>query len=405
MSTAGRPYRQYPHAVAVTGLAFIALLLAACTSATSQAQPPTPSGPPPPPPKSAAAVSVTPDANAQLNPKTPVVVKATNGTLTAVVMTNSAKGSQVSGSLSPDKTTWTSTEPLAYGATYDVNAAAVDAHGLGAQQNTQVHTVTPAATAYPSMIPAPNSNPSFGVGQIIGVSFDHAITDKAAAVKALSVTSDPPQTGAWYWVDSHTVHYRPQNYWQPNTKITVHVNTYGVNLGDGVYGQTDRTATYQIHDSWVAKADGKTESMQILHNGQVVNTMPISLGAPGFPTHEGPHVISDKQPSIIMDSCTYGVCPGQPGYYNEKVDLDERISNDGEFVHSAPWSVGQQGNDNVSHGCINLSPDNAQWFFNNFGLGDVVEITNSGGPTLPIWDTYGDWELPWSQWSQGNSNN
>jgi len=105
-----------------------------------------------------------------------------------------------------------------------------------------------------------------------------------------------------------------------------------------------------------------------------------------------------------MDSCTYGVCEGDPGYYKEKVDLDLRISNDGEFVHSAPWSVGQQGSSNVSHGCVNLSPANARWFYDRFNIGDVVEITNSGGPKLPIWDTYGDWEVPWSAWQAGGGH-
>jgi lipoprotein-anchoring transpeptidase ErfK/SrfK len=104
-----------------------------------------------------------------------------------------------------------------------------------------------------------------------------------------------------------------------------------------------------------------------------------------------------------MDSCTYGVCQGDPGYYKEKVNLDERISIDGEFVHSAPWSVHQQGRVNVSHGCVNLSPANAAWFYQHFTVGDVVEITNSGGPTLPLWDN-GDWTLPWTQWHTGTSS-
>jgi lipoprotein-anchoring transpeptidase ErfK/SrfK len=178
---------------------------------------------------------------------------------------------------------------------------------------------------------------------------------------------------------------------------------FGVDLGGGVYGETDRTETVHVHDAWVAKADGATEQMQIFDNGALVKTMPISLGSPGFPSHTGPHVITDKQPSIIMDSCTYGVCAGQPGYYKEQVDLDLRISDDGEFVHSAPWSVGSQGGANVSHGCVNLSPENAQWFFDHFGVGDVVEITNSGGPPLPLGDTYGDWELSWAQWQKGSA--
>jgi lipoprotein-anchoring transpeptidase ErfK/SrfK len=235
------------------------------------------------------------------------------------------------------------------------------------------------------------------------VRFDHAITDRAAAEKALTVTSSPAQTGGWYWISDTEVHYRPQQYWKPGTTLTVKADLYGVDLGAGTYGSTDRTMTVEVHDAWVARADGATEQMQIFDDGRLVRTMNISLGSPGFPSHTGPHVISDKQPSITMDSCTYGVCQGQPGYYREQVDLDLRISNDGEFVHSAPWSVGQQGNSNVSHGCVNLAPADAQWFFDHFGIGDVVEITNSGGPPLPVDDTYGDWELSWADWKAGSA--
>jgi lipoprotein-anchoring transpeptidase ErfK/SrfK len=241
------------------------------------------------------------------------------------------------------------------------------------------------------------------VGQPLVVEFDHPIADKAAAEKALEVTTSPEQVGAWYWISPTEVHYRPQTYWQPGTTITLTANTFGVDLGKGTFGQSNRTETIHVHDSWIAKANGATEQMDIFHNGDLVKTMPISLGSPGHPSHSGPHVISDKQPSIIMDSCSYGVCKGQPGYYREKVNLDLRISNDGEFVHSAPWSVGQQGDSNVSHGCVNLSPANARWFYNHFSIGDVVEISNSGGPPLPIWDRYGDWELDWTKWQSGSA--
>jgi len=156
-----------------------------------------------------------------------------------------------------------------------------------------------------------------------------------------------------------------------------------------------------VRDSWIATADGASKQMEIRHNGALVTTMPISLGALATPTHSGIHVVSSKQPSIVMDSCTYGVCQGQPGYYKETVKLDARISNDGEFVHAAPWSNAQQGHSNVSHGCVNLSPVNAQWFYDHFGLGDVVTVTHSGGPPLPVWDTYGDWALSWAQWQAG----
>ncbi|NMH96023.1 L,D-transpeptidase [Pseudonocardia acidicola] len=349
-------------------------------------------------------VLITPDSGTALNPTDPIVVKVERGTAHSVVVTNSKTGTAVPGKLTKDGSSWTSSGTLAYGATYDVAVDSVATDGSADHQTGTVHTISPSAQAYPSFIPAPNQ-PSVGVGQPIVVRFDHPIHDRATAEKDLSVTASPPQPGGWYWLSNTEVHYRPQSYWRPGTTITVKANLFGVDLGSGVYGATDRTETVHVHDAWIAKADGKTDQMQIFDNGALVKTMPISLGSPGFPSHTGPHVITDKQPSVIMDSCTYGVCQGQPGYYREQVNLDERISNDGEFVHSAPWSVDQQGSDNVSHGCVNLSPDNAQWFFDHFNIGDVVEITNSGGPPLPIDDTYGDWELSWSQWQAGSALN
>ncbi|GAA4712550.1 Ig-like domain-containing protein [Pseudonocardia yuanmonensis] len=351
----------------------------------------------------APVVHITPAQGTPLNPTDPITVTVTDGTARAVHVTNTRTGTAVDGTLAPDGHTWTSTGDLAYAATYAVAVDTLDRDQAPGRTDGTVATIAPKAEAYPSFVPAPNSVPTVGVGQPIVVRFDHAIADRAAAEKALTVTSSPAQPGGWYWISDTEVHYRPQQYWKPGTTLTVRADLYGVDLGAGTYGSTDRTMTVKVHDAWVAKADGASEQMQIFDDGQLVKTMNISLGAPGFPSHTGPHVISDKQPSIVMDSCTYGVCEGQPGYYKEKVDLDLRISDDGEFVHSAPWSVGQQGNANVSHGCVNLAPADARWFYDHFGIGDVVEIANSGGPALPVYDTYGDWELSWADWKAGSA--
>lgn len=396
--TAQQRYTARQHRVAAL-LAVVALGAAACTSAPDRQSAPASTSAAP---AKAASIAIEPASTDPVSPATPVVVRAADAALTSVTVTNTATGKQVSGRTTPDKRTWTASEPLAYGASYQVKADATTPGGTPLEQTGPVRTLRPRVQAFPSFIPAPNVS-DVGVGQPLVVKFDQDVADRAAAEKALQVNANPPQPGGWYWLSKREVHYRPQNYWQPGSTVTVTAKVYGVNLGNGVYGQTDRTETLKIHDSWIAKADGKTEKLQIFHNGQLVNTMPMSLGSPGFPTHEGTHVVSDKQPSIIMDSCTYGVCKGQPGYYREQVALDERISNDGEFVHSAPWSVGQQGNSNVSHGCVNLAPADAQWFYDRFGLGDVVEITNSGGSALPIWDTYGDWAASWPQWQAGSA--
>ncbi|GAB3914199.1 Ig-like domain-containing protein [Kibdelosporangium lantanae] len=390
----------------VTGAILVGVLFAGACSSSDTPGLATPTGSPGAsgggaPAAQPVKIDITP-AGDNISPVNPVVVKASGGTIDTVTVTNSAKGTKVKGDLSADKSTWTASEPLAYGTSYDVAVSAVTPDGKKSDQTSTVKTLAPKATAFPSFIPAPSVT-EVGVGQPIVVKFDQDITDKAAAEKALKVTSTPAQTGGWYWISKKEVHYRPQNYWQAGTTIKVHAGVYGVDLGGGVYGKTDRDLNLKVHDSWVAKADGNTAHMQIYQNGNMVKDMPISMGKDATPTHLGAHVISDKQRDYTMDSCTYGVCPPDPKAYRSVEHFAERMSNDGEFVHENPNSVGAQGSSNVSHGCINLNAANAEWFFNHFGLGDVVEVTNSNGPKLPVWDTYGDWAVSWADWQAGSA--
>ncbi|WP_020671419.1 L,D-transpeptidase [Amycolatopsis nigrescens] len=386
--------------IALAGLLAGALALTACSGAEQKGGDAGPGNIP----GSSVKVSIEPNGD-NVNPAVPVKVHATGGTLTEVAVSNTAKEKKVAGELSPDRTTWTSTEPLGYASTYAVLAHATDGSGKTAEQQGKISTLAPKQQAQPNLIPAPSAVASsgVGVGQPIVFSFNQPVQDKAAVEKQLSVVSQPAQEGGWYWIDDKNVHYRPKEYWQAGTTLTVSAKVYGLDFGNGVYGASDRTETYKVHDSWVAKADGGTEQMQIFHNGQNVKTMDISMGKDATPTHLGPHVISDKHENYTMDSCTYGVCKGQPGYYRSNERWSQRISNDGEFVHENPASVGQQGSTNVSHGCINLNGENAKWFYQNLGLGDVVEVTNSGGPQLPLWDLYGDWSLSWDKWQAGSA--
>ncbi|HEV7973638.1 L,D-transpeptidase [Amycolatopsis sp.] len=394
-----------PRITGVTGFLVAALVLSACSSdgGSPSVGGPAPSGSKPSEP--AVAVTIDPAGGTNVNPATPITVKATNGTLVDVTVTNTAKGKTVAGKLAEDSLSWVSTEPLGYGSTYKVLAHAKSTNGTPIEQQSQVTTLKPKQQANANLIPAPSAVAStgVGVGQPIVFSFGQSVKNKADVEKQLSVESTPKQEGGWFWIDDKNVHYRPKVYWQAGTTLKVTANIYGVDFGNGVFGAEDRTETYKVHDSWIAKADGNTEQMQIFHNGEMVKSMPISLGKDATPTHLGAHVISDKHENYTMDSCTYGVCQGQPGYYKSNEKWSQRISNDGEFVHENPNSVGAQGSSNVSHGCINLNSANAQWFYQNLGLGDVVEVTNSGGPQLPVWDLYGDWTQSWTQWQAGSA--
>jgi lipoprotein-anchoring transpeptidase ErfK/SrfK len=360
------------------------------------------------PAASKAVITVTPDGSG--SPSDPITVSATNGTLQSVTVLNH-NGVGLPGAYNGDKTSWSSSSTLAYGADYKVEATAVDSAGVTTSTTKSVSMVQPKKLVFPSFFPAASTT-DVGVGEPLRVVFLEspddknpvAPKDKAAVQKALKVTSNPPQDGAWYWIDDHTVDYRPKDYWKAGTTITLNANIYGVSFGDDAYGVQNRTATYHVHDAWVAKADGATETMKIYKNDVLQKTMPISMGKQATPTHLGTHVISAKANPYRMNSCTYGVCKGDPGYYDSLEYYAARISNDGEFVHENPKSVDAQGSTNVSHGCINLNEENAKWFYEHFGIGDVVEVTNSGGPQLPVYDLWGDWSLSWSQLQAGNAN-
>jgi lipoprotein-anchoring transpeptidase ErfK/SrfK len=392
----------------VARLGVLGLVLAACSGQTEVAgvarSVPTATSAMP-----AAKVAVITEGGDQMSPRTPIVIKASDGTLQTVTVTNPQSGNTVNGDFSPDKTTWTSNDHLRYGATYLVVATAMNKEGRTVEQTGQVHTLAPTGVAVPTLF-QPQSSGSFGVGVVIGVKFDRDITDKAAMEKSFKVISTPAQDGSWYWVSKREVHFRPKDYWKAGTTVKLETTTFGMPVGGGAYGGPDVSATYQVHDSWIAKADGNTHQMQAFHNGELVKTAPISMGKTvdtpprgPTPTFNGTHTVLSKVDHIIMDSCTYGVCEGQPGYYKAPENWDVQISNDGEYLHENLATVSVQGSQNVSNGCLNMNTDNAKWFFDNFNVGDVVEVTNSGGPPLPIDNGHGDWALSWSAWQAGSA--
>lgn len=394
-------------AIGVVGFAVAGVMLAACSSGSdnasggsggsgSQSAPTTTQGPP-------VNIAVTPaaaDASA-MNPSTPVVVKASNGTLKNVTVTNTKTGTVVTGDYSSDKTTWTSNEDLGFGATYSVDATGANPQGSPNEQKSTLTTINPSLKSYTNMFPAPASvsGSGIGVGMPIIFQFSHAVTNKQAAEAGIKIATTPSQPVGFYWISSTELDARPQNYWTAGTKIHVVAKLYGVDLGGGNFDQQDRDETYTVHDAWVAKADGNSEQMNIYDNGNLVKTMSISMGKDSTPTSLGTHVITAKNQSVQMNSCTYGVCPPDPRAYNETEYWAERITNGGEFVHENPDTVGSQGHSNVSHGCINLNEADAEWFFNHLGVGDVVEVTNSGGPQISSGAFIGDWSVPWSQFA------
>jgi lipoprotein-anchoring transpeptidase ErfK/SrfK len=362
---------------------------ASLPSRTSSSIPPPP--PPPPPP---AAVSAIPADGAQgVDPLAPISITVTAGTLDSVVLTN-PDGVEIPGTIAPDGLSWMASAELGYGRTYTISAAARNVAGAVSQTESSFTTVVPnnkaAVRVYPS------NGMTVGIAQPLSFVFDEPITDREAALRAITITTTPEQAGGFRWINDQEVRWRPAAFWQPYTTVAVAVDIYGRDLGDGVYGQQDVAVGFAIGRSMVADIDDNTKQMVVTQDGQVINTIPVSMGSNKYPTYNGIHVVAEKYEKKIMDSSTWGLTG--TGAYRTEVSWATRISSSGEFVHAAPWSVNSQGVENVSHGCVNVSMDAAKWFYDTFIPGDPVIIKNTIGPALQVWDGFGDFQLPFEQY-------
>lgn len=250
------------------------------------------------------------------------------------------------------------------------------ASGPAAGQNPTPFTGT-APFGPPSIVPANGS--TVGVGQPIIINFPARVDDAGAAIDAVHVSSVPPVPGKFYWMTPTQLRWRPLSFWPAHTAVTI-------DAGGTV-------SSFRTGDTLIATADDTTHQLTVTRNGTVEKTIPMSMGmsAGNHQTPNGTYYVQDKKPSVVMDSSTYGVPVNSTYGYKVNVDLAVRFDNVGDYVHSAPWSVDDQGKRDVSHGCINISPSNAKWFFDNFGPGDPIVVKNSTGGSYPKNDGSADW--------------
>jgi lipoprotein-anchoring transpeptidase ErfK/SrfK len=347
---------------------------------------------------------VTPAANATaISPITPIKLSVDKNTITAVSVTSS-NGDAVEGAIGADQKTWASKGKLSFGSTYTVKVT-TDA------------SATPLTSTF-STVPTPSSDTSvrtssiegdgktYGVAMPIILKLSHSVKSqaaKAAFEKTLTVTSTPATTGAWGWISSTELHFRPSQYWAAGSSVHVAVDSAGRSLADGLWGRSDLTVDFKIGIKRQLFADASTHLMKVMENGATIRTIPVSLGSVKHPSSSGTLVVIDKRPTAMFDSSTYGLPVDAPGGYRTKVNYAMRLTWDGQFIHDAPWSVAQQGNSNVSHGCINVGPANSGWLFNRVQVGDPVQVTNTG-TQIPLGDGYSDWSLSWTEWLTHSAN-
>ena len=330
-------------------------------------------------------------------------LRVQDGTFEDVQVTG-PRGAIVEGKLSADEKRWVSSTPFQPASRYRVVSTAVDGDGLqqGYDAGFKTRSLSLDEQTYPSFVPTDGQ--TVGVGMPVIVRFDVPVSDKASIERHIKVTSRPAQVGAFHWMSDTEVHWRPRNYWRPGTDVTVKADIGGVPAGNGIYGQKDRSTTFHVGDAMVSKVDMNTHQMRVFRNGKLIRTIPITTGEqPKHTTRSGTKVIVEKFRHKRMNSETIGIDPNSAdGYDLDDVEYAMRVTYSGEFIHAAPWSVGSQGNANVSHGCTGMSTANAEWLYNNSVVGDVVEYTGTDKGT-DLSNGFGDWNASFRDYRSGSA--
>jgi len=329
----------------------------------------------------------------------PVTVTADGGTLDTVTVTSPA--GELAGKVAGG--TWTSTALLEPGTDYLITASATRSDGESVERTRSFHTVDLTLDEQTYAAIAPLEGETVGVGMPVIVTFDLPVTDKALFEKHMRVTSTPAQRGSWYWLSDREAHFRPASYWKAGTEVSVDLSINSLPAGNGIYGQEDRQVAFHVGDAHVYKVNAQTHQMQVFSNGALLRTIPITTGKPGFTTRSGTKVIIEKFAKKRMNSETVGINRNSPEAYDiDDVRWAMRVTYSGEFLHAAPWSVGSQGRDNVSHGCTGMSTADAGWLYAMSRRGDVVEYTGTDR-WMTLENGYGDWNLSFPDWKQGSA--
>ena len=360
------------------------------------------------PPESLASITITPEEGTEDAPvSTELEIDVTDGELSDLVL-QSDDGETVEGEMRPDGSSWVPASPLSYETTYTVTATALDEFEIATTAETEFTTMS----SPPNRVWASLWNGSeYHYGQAIPIMVDFnrdfsvPEEERANVEKRLFVKSDPPQPGAWHWFSGNHLEYRPKDFWEPGTVIDVRIGLGGLPLGNGLYGEQDITGTIHIDsETRVVEVDNESKSMTAKKNGEVVKTMPVSLGKASTPSYSGTMIVMEKEAETVFDTTNEPGCDGEEDgedCYITDIDWAQRLTWSGQYIHSAPWSIGDQGVRNVSHGCVNASPEDSEWIFNFTKLGDPVIVTGTE-QRLPYGDGFTAFDLSWEEFLEGS---
>ena len=378
---------------AIAAVVFL-LPLSACTG-DSRWQPPGETADPP------KVEFTTPADGAADVPAAVELVFTVTGTKDVTVALADASGAAVAGVMRPDGSSWVPDAQLQYATTYTATVTAKKSDGSTGEAKSTFTTM-----AQPANLVEVHSfigdNQTVGIGMPIILDFGLAVPKehRAEIEKRLFVTSDPPQEGTWNWYSTEhneqdLVHYRPKEFWQPGTTVNVRIATGGLWWGiKDWYGRHDLTIQFTIGKATIMEVDNATKMMTVTQDGQVLKTIPVSLGKPATPSSSGTMLIISKEAARNLRDDAFG--------YDVPVTHAMRLTWGGEFIHAAPWSVPSQGKRNVSHGCVNMSTENAAWLFDIAQIGDPVTVKGTE-VNLKWGNGWTDWNVPWEEYVKGSA--
>ncbi|MEV4202571.1 L,D-transpeptidase [Micromonospora globbae] len=323
----------------------------------------------------------------------------TGGRITAVQLRDD-QGKEVKAEPREGGSAWVPSRPLQHQRTY---TAEVTATGDGGGTTTRKVTFT--TMKKPDKPPITSTlyfadKRTYGTAMPVTVAFDPPIPKEARAdvQRRLFVKTDPPQPGTWSWLeDGSQVYFRAPDFWRPGTVISVRTGLEGLPIGKDYVGDADRSATSKIGRQVALEVDNATKQMSVFRDGKLIRKIPVSLGKPSTPTSSGKMVIMEKHEQTTFDT------RGEPnGGYVIDVEDAQRLTWGGEFIHGAPWSEGDQGRVNVSHGCTNISAAAADWLMGITQVGDLVTFKGTEVQLQPG-NGWTAWNVSWDEFVKGSA--
>jgi lipoprotein-anchoring transpeptidase ErfK/SrfK len=371
-----------------------AVLTAACQGSSHAAGAGSASVPATKAPTASGQLTITPgNGSSNVNPSNGITVTAAHAKITSVhvsTASDSTASDPVTGTLDAAGNSWHSTWALGVSQHYLVTAKAVTTSGQAITQTSSFRTLTPSQT-FQTLI-FEGYRQTYGVGMPIMLTFSHPVVNKAAVERSLQLRTSKPVVGAWYWDSDTTLDFRPRDYWPAHTVVSFTGHLDGVQAAPGVYGIHTLTQSFIIGSSLIVLASTVTHHMRLYRDGKLLRRWPISTGKPGDNTPNGTYLTIDKGNPVLMKG---------PGYSLE-VPWSVRFTWTGDYLHDAYWSVGEQGFTNVSHGCVNMPPADAEAYYKMEVPGDPVTVT--GSPRAGVWDNgWTEWFLPWKKFLKGSA--